>query len=276
MCLWHKILRRFHSTSKSLQRADMSLGNCIALCNGIKSFCQHVRCKFDAIEKDGLKLTTGKQKAYVSRNKQNRKTKKTFDYERKYTGCTRALEDAREFFSIGTCPPIIDTLIAEVRRRKSVYCILQQNFNFLLYLNTWAISDIENTASKLLKVYASNLDSDFPLEVVHFAFHLRSSPDLGSKTNTAQAQLSYLKNNCLIETFPNVAIILRIYLTLPVANTEGERVFSALKKVKNYLRSSLTQDHVCDFCIIAIEKSFTKSMSFEEFAAAKCQKHQLP
>ena len=181
---------------------------------------------------------------------------------------------------IGTYLPIVDTLIAEVRRRKSVYCTLQQNFNFLLNLNTWAISDIKNAASKLLKVYASNLDSDFFSEVVHFAFHFRSSPDLGSKTNTAQAQLSYLKKNCLIETFPNVAVILRIYLALPVANTEGERSFSALKRVKNYLRSSQMQNHVCDFCIVAIEKSFTKSMSFEDiidkFAAAKCRKHQLP
>ena len=77
-----------------------------------------------------------------------------------------------------------------------------------------------------------------------------------------------------------MAIILCIYLTLPVANTEGERSFSALKRVKNYLHSSLTQDHVCDFYIMAIEKSFTKSMSFEDiidkFAAAKCRKHQLP
>ena len=160
-----------------------------------------------------------------------------------------------------------------------MYCVWQQNFIFLLNLNTWAISDKENPASKTLKVYASNLDSDFPSKVVHFAFHLRSSPDLGLKTNTAQAQLSYLKKNCLIETFPNVAIILRIYLTLPVANTEGERSFSALKRVKNYLRSSLTPDHVCDFCIVAIEKRFRKSMSFEDiidkFAATKCRKHQL-
>ena len=219
------------------------------------------------------------QKTCVSPNKLNRKTKKTFDYEGENTGYTRPLEDARQSFRIGTYFPIIDLLIAEVRRRKFVYCTWQQNFNFLLNLNTWAISDIENAASKLLKVYASNLDIDFPLEVVHFAFHLRSSPDLGSRTNIAQAQLSYLKKNCLIETFPNVAIILRIYLTLPVASMEGERSFSALKKVKNYLRSSLTQDHVCDFCIMVIEKRSTKSMSFEDiidkFAAAKCRKHQL-
>ena len=153
----------------------------------------------------------------MSPNKRNRKTKNT--------GCTRALEGARESFRIGTYLPIIDTLIAEVRRRKSVCCILQQNFNFLLNLNTWAISDIENAASKFLKVYANNLDSDFPSEVVHFAFYLRSSPDLGSKTNTAQAQLSYLKKNCLIETFPNLAIILRIYLTLPVAKRKVNVLF---------------------------------------------------
>ena len=122
------------------------------------------------------------------------------------------MEDARESFHIETYLPIIDSLIAEIRRRKSVYCILQQNFNFLLNLNTWAISDIENAASKLLKVFASDLDSDFSSEVVHFAFCLRSSPDLGSKTNTAQAQLSYLKKNCLIETFRNVAIILRMQM----------------------------------------------------------------
>ena len=123
--LWHKILQRFHHTSKSLQLADMSLGNCVALYNKIESFYQHLWDEFDTIEKDGLKLTPGIQKTYVSPNKRKRKTKKTFDYEGEDTGCTRALEDARESFRIGTYLPIIGTLIAEVRRRKSVYCILQ-------------------------------------------------------------------------------------------------------------------------------------------------------
>ena len=60
--LWHKILQRFHSTSKSLQRADISLGNCVAFYNGIESFCQHLRDEFDTIEKYGWKLTTCIQK----------------------------------------------------------------------------------------------------------------------------------------------------------------------------------------------------------------------
>ena len=137
--LWHKILQRFHSASKSLQRADMSLGSCVALYNEIESFCQHLRDEFVTTEKDGLKLTTGMQKTNVSPNKRNRKMKKTFDYEGEDTGYTRALEDAKQSFRIATYFPIIDSLIAEVRRRKFVYCIWQQNFNFLLNLNTWAI-----------------------------------------------------------------------------------------------------------------------------------------
>ena len=36
--LWHKILQRFHSTSKSLQRPVMLLGSCAAQYNGIEIF----------------------------------------------------------------------------------------------------------------------------------------------------------------------------------------------------------------------------------------------
>ena len=55
--LWHKILQRFDSTSKSLLRGGMSLGSSVALYNRIESFCQHLQDKFDTIEKDDLKLT---------------------------------------------------------------------------------------------------------------------------------------------------------------------------------------------------------------------------
>ena len=83
--LWHKILQRFYSTSKSQQRPDVSFGSCFALYNRIEFFCQHLRDKFDTIEKDDLKLTTGTQKTYASQNKCKRKTKKIFDYKREDT-----------------------------------------------------------------------------------------------------------------------------------------------------------------------------------------------
>ena len=37
--------------------------------------------------------------------------------------------------------------------------------------------------------------------------------------------------------FPNVYVALRLFLTLPVSNCEGERAFSLLSRIKNELRS---------------------------------------
>lgn len=45
----------------------------------------------------------------------------------------------------------------------------------------------------------------------------------------------------LQSTFPNVEKIQKIFLTIPICNASGERSFSVLKRVKNYLRNSLSQ-----------------------------------
>jgi hypothetical protein len=39
---------------------------------------------------------------------------------------------------------------------------------------------------------------------------------------------------------PNVAVALRILLTLPVPVAAGERIFSLFKLIKNYLRSTMS------------------------------------
>ena len=247
------------------------------LYNGLEGFCQHLRDKFDAIEEDALKLTTGTEKTYSSQNKRKRKAKKNFDYEGNDASGAGLLEDACESFRIETYLPIIDTLVAEIRRRKFVYCTLQKKFHFLLNVHKWSIDDIKHAAHLLLKEYSSDLASDFP-EIVHFAFHLRSSSNLESKATKPQDMLSYLTESCLQDTFPNVSVILRIYLTLPVANAEGERSFSALKRVKTYLKIIPNTGTRLRF-VHSIEKTFTKFLSFDKivdaFAAEKSRKRQL-
>jgi hypothetical protein len=51
----------------------------------------------------------------------------------------------------------------------------------------------------------------------------------------------------------------QLYLTLPVANTEGECSFSVLKRVKNRLRSNIGQDKVSELSILFIESSITRN-----------------
>lgn len=52
--------------------------------------------------------------------------------------------------------------------------------------------------------------------------------------------------------FPNIFILLSIFLTIPVSSAEGERAFSCLKRVKSRLRTTMSQDRLSSLAIINI------------------------
>ena len=83
-------------------------------------------------------------------------------------------------------------------------------------------------------------------------------------------------NSLLLPTFPNVATAVRIYLTIPVNNCEGERSFSTLSRVKNYLRSTMAQDRLGALSLMCIECDMLKKLDLSDlvmnFAAGKSRK----
>jgi hypothetical protein len=99
------------------------------------------------------------------------------------------------------------------------------------------------------------------------------------KNMTAKDVLNFIYNNNLIDSFPNAAISLRIYLSLPVTVASAERSFSKLKIIKNYLRSSMSQERLSNLSIIAIENEeldkLDTSNIIERFASAKARKVSL-
>ena len=74
------------------------------------------------------------------------------------------------------------------------------------------------------------------------------------------------------DTFPNVAIALRMYLVLMVTNCNAERSFSKLKLIENRLRTSMTQERLVNLAIISIESDILREIDFTaiitDFAAA--------
>ena len=66
----------------------------------------------------------------------------------------------------------------------------------------------------------------------------------------------------LHKVFPNLAVALRIFLTLPVTVASAERSFSKLKLIKTYLRSTMTQDRLVGLAIMSIENDVTSSVDF--------------
>ena len=52
--------------------------------------------------------------------------------------------------------------------------------------------------------------------------------------------------------FPNIAVLLKTLLTLPVSNAEAERSFSALKRLKTYLRSTVGQERLNGLALLGV------------------------
>lgn len=71
-----------------------------------------------------------------------------------------------------------------------------------------------------------------------------------------------LVSNNLQGVFLNVFICLRIYFSLLVTNCSGERSFSALKRVKNYLRSTLGDDKWNSLTLMHAEASVLRKTDF--------------
>ncbi len=67
-----------------------------------------------------------------------------------------------------------------------------------------------------------------------------------------------------LQTFPSVFVALRLFLTLPVTNCEGERSLSQLKRVKNELRTTMRQKRLSALSLLAIESELVKGMDFED------------
>jgi len=77
-------------------------------------------------------------------------------------------------------------------------------------------------------------------------------------------------------TFPNVQVLLKFFRTIPLSNASGERSFSVLKRVKNYLRSTMGEDRLNDMAILYIEKDIFNQINtdkvIDEFAKNKARR----
>ena len=70
----------------------------------------------------------------------------------------------------------------------------------------------------------------------------------------------------LIQLFSEVIKLVKLYLTVPLSNTTAERSLSTLRRVKAYLRSCMTQEHINHFVMLHGHKDFTDRVYLLEIA----------
>lgn len=60
--------------------------------------------------------------------------------------------------------------------------------------------------------------------------------------------------------------LLKIFLTIPVTTATAERSFSALKRIKMYLRNSMSQERLNHCLILHVHREKTDDLSLPEIA----------
>ena len=65
--------------------------------------------------------------------------------------------------------------------------------------------------------------------------------------------------------FAEINRLLVIELVLPVTTASYERSFSAMKLIKNYLRSTMCDDRLSNIAVLSVESTIAASVNLNEF-----------
>ena len=177
---------------------------------------------------------------------------------------------------------MIDNLLHLIKHRIDAYAPVVDLFGFLHQLRHISAQDTQLSATKLITAYPDDFENGLSNELIQFASFLNLT-DNASDSSPVQSvelgMLSIVSKTGIRELFPNVDTLLRIYLTIPVTNCSGERSFSTLKRVKNTLRTSTSDERLNHLSLMCIESELLKGIDFtniiSDFAKAKARKVML-
>lgn len=269
MCVvWNDILQHTDRVNKSLQEAGIELCTVVQLYDSLISHFRHMRNQFDEFESTAKRYVAD-DCDYVEAAARIRARKRMAN-----DGPSTEVSLApRENFIVSTFYVIVDQLLAEMVRRRAAYADLNDKFGFLTDKQL-PVAQIKNRAAALVQSYATDLESDFVDEFMMFRDMCGTSDQ--THCDSVADMLQMLISKKLVNTFPNVHIALRIYLSILGTSCAGERTFSVLKRVKNYQRSSLGECKLSALSLLAIEFDLVRNLNvhevIEQFAKAKCRK----
>ena len=106
--------------------------------------------------------------------------------------------------------------------------------------------------------------------VQKYAQPLKINPHLvGAETDLVKASTvgsvsrEHLQKTVTRAVYPNLYILLQLALTLPVGSATSERSFSAMRRIRNWLRLTTGAARFSSLAVLHIERDITARLSLE-------------
>jgi hypothetical protein len=277
LIIWYDVLFEINVVSKQLQTSGLDVSAASKSLNELISFLKinYNAEKFENVIKQAQIIAHDLEvndNFLPEDSVRVRKRKRFFDEsdleEEKQLSPKVKFEN--DFFNV-----IFETSIEALNERFSALNELLTPFNFLFEIKKLLTLSDEELKSNCLAL--ENILTDGPakdLDGECLWFELKSF--VNRSQDSPESALKFIYGYGLEEIYPNLAIALRILLTLPVSVASGERSFSKLKLIKNYLRSTMSQDRLNGLAMISIEHEVADNLDTEnlrlKFAQMKARK----
>ncbi|XP_016661805.1 uncharacterized protein LOC103310064 [Acyrthosiphon pisum] len=272
--IWDLILTQIDLINCSLQSKNQTVDTASFMLKGLISSIMNIR-------NNGLEISINKAKATASflnipshfEEKRSKIIKRRFDDSPNDEPKLRAEQELNR-----ECYLAMDSIISNFSRRYEQMNKVVSDFGFLTgnKLFNMKSEDVLKWSRDLAMKYSDDLNGfDLYSELECFKNQAYNLMD-NFKSATPLELLKFIHKYSLKDVYPNIEIALRIFLTIPVTTATCERSFSKLKIIKNYLRSTMSQDRLTNMGIISIERELASKINFEdiidEFATKKARK----
>lgn len=268
-----KILEAINVVSKRLQTEDYDLFEATTQLEIVSKKLTDVRNNFDEMKNSATDLAIAWGVNAQFKDNRNKKIKKHFDEL-----CQdERLTDSERHFKVSVFYATLDTVISQLTTRFETMREISSLFSILSpkYLLETTDAEMSEKVNALVKEYEEDLSVDLNFQINSFRMALKS--DIEKKTSIRQlAELLFLENVSIASSFPDLCTAFMLFLTLPVTVASAERSFSKLKIIKNYLRSTMSQDRLSGLSLLSIENERARNLDLNEvikvFASNKARR----
>ncbi|XP_073462545.1 zinc finger MYM-type protein 1-like [Aquarana catesbeiana] len=267
-----KIFSSINSLSKLLQSESMDLSKASHLIKTSLDELSNFRSSFGEARNNAVLLAQKWNITPRFEAKRIRTVKKHFDA----LCIDERLEDL-ERFKINVFYRCLDIIVNQLSNRfQGLNCVVQR-FEIIqpAVLVSASDDDLFKAASNLQQKYEKDLSSTFAGQLLSFRSALKEDIQKLSSVKDL-AHLLLVENSALSSNLPDVCTALLLFLTLPVTVASAERSFSKLKLIKNYLRSTMSEQRLSGLAILSIENARAKQLDLnhivDTFAELKARR----
>ena len=159
-----------------------------------------------------------------------------------------SISDVQQYFKVNTYFASLDRVLSEMGHRFN-----EEDQSILTSLSSLIFSQTpeEEAFNAVADFYG--LDKDL-LQVDHKL--LQQFKNNLESTYNASSLYEELFGTGLLPLMPKFEKVLRIFTSIPATSCSSERSFSALRRIKTYVRNRMGQDRLSDVAVLNIEKSY--------------------